>query len=108
MSTKNSEGFYWIKSGSEKADDSIQSIQQQVPTGKTSQRSKTKRPGDRNAARAGLKDGWIRATFIVREENVNKLKALAYWDRRGIKDIVDEALTEYLKEKNIKPLNEKR
>jgi hypothetical protein len=29
----------------------------------------------------GLRPGWTRATFIVREETVQQLKAVAYWDR---------------------------
>lgn len=52
----------------------------------------------------GLKDGWIRATFIVREDYLDKIKALAYWERKDIKQVVDEAMTEYLKKKNVKPL----
>lgn len=54
----------------------------------------------------GLKEGWIRATFIVREEYLNKIKALAYWERKDIKQVVDEAMTEYLKNKKVKPLHE--
>lgn len=33
----------------------------------------------------------IRATFIVKEELLLKLKAIAYWERCQIKDIVDKA-----------------
>ncbi|MCM8806048.1 MAG: hypothetical protein NC825_04885 [Candidatus Omnitrophica bacterium] len=51
----------------------------------------------------GLKEGWIRATFIVREEYLEKIKAISYWDRKDIKQVVDEALTAYLKNKKVKP-----
>ncbi len=51
----------------------------------------------------GLKEGWTRATFIVREEHLEKIKALSYWERKDIKEVVDEALTEYLKGKKVKP-----
>ena len=51
----------------------------------------------------GLKEGWIRATFIVREEHLEKIKAVSYWDRKDIKQVVDEALGEYLKNKRVKP-----
>lgn len=54
----------------------------------------------------GLKQGWIRATFIVRENYLEKIKALSYWERKDIKQVVDEALTEYLKNKKVKPLPE--
>lgn len=56
------------------------------------------------STRAGLRTGWTRATFIIRERHGDSIKALAYWDRRDIKDILDEALTEFLKNKPIKPI----
>ncbi len=54
--------------------------------------------------KVGLKQGWIRATFIVREEYLEKIKALSYWDRKDIKQVVDEALTRYLRNKKPKPI----
>ncbi len=50
----------------------------------------------------GLREGWTRATFILREDYLEKIKSLAYWKRRNIKEVVDEALEEYLKGKKIK------
>jgi hypothetical protein len=47
----------------------------------------------------GLPEGWTRATFIVREDLVHKVKRAAYWDRRQIKDLVTEALDAYLADK---------
>ena len=38
----------------------------------------------------GLKDGWIRATFILRKDYLEELKALAYWERKKIKEVIDE------------------
>ena len=37
----------------------------------------------------------IRATFIVKESNLEKLKAIAYWERKTIKNVLDEALNSY-------------
>jgi len=51
----------------------------------------------------GLKDGWIRATFILRKDYLEKLKALAYWERKRIKEVIDEALGLYLKGKKPRP-----
>lgn len=39
----------------------------------------------------------VRATFIVEADVLDKVKALAYWERKQIKDILDEALNEYLR-----------
>jgi CheY-like chemotaxis protein len=54
------------------------------------------------SSESGLKDDWTRATFIVRKELLDKIKAVAYWDRKKVKDVVDEAFESYLKEKEIK------
>jgi hypothetical protein len=47
----------------------------------------------------GLSKGWTRATFIVRQDLVDKVKRAAYWDRKQIKDVVTEALDAYLVDK---------
>lgn len=55
----------------------------------------------------GLPSGWTRATFIIQEEHVAKLKALAYWDRLTVKEIMNEALNNFLKEKRVKAIPKK-
>jgi hypothetical protein len=47
----------------------------------------------------GLHDGWTRATFILRTDYLERLKASAYWERKKIKEVIDEALRLYLKGK---------
>lgn len=47
----------------------------------------------------GLQDGWTRATFILRKDYLENLKATAYWERKTIKEVIDEALGSYLKGK---------
>jgi hypothetical protein len=51
----------------------------------------------------GLKKGWTRATFILRDDYLEKIKALAYWERKKVKEVVDDLLGCYLKGKKIKP-----
>lgn len=55
----------------------------------------------------GLPEGWTRATFILRKDHLNKLKAFAYWKRKKIKEVIDEALASYLEGKKIKPLTKR-
>ncbi|SOE22564.1 hypothetical protein SAMN06298216_2987 [Spirosomataceae bacterium TFI 002] len=55
------------------------------------------------------KEKETRATFLVNEELLDKLKAIAYWDRLLIKDVVDRALQDVVtkyerKNGNIKPI----
>ena len=50
----------------------------------------------------GLQDGWTRATFILRRNYLDRLKASAYWERKKIKEVVDEAFGAYLEEKRIR------
>ena len=42
----------------------------------------------------GTKENETRATFIVNEELLDKLKAIAYWDRKLIKEVINSALRE--------------
>ena len=44
----------------------------------------------------GTKEKETRATFIVQEDLLEKMKALAYWDRVLIKDIINQALQEHI------------
>lgn len=52
----------------------------------------------------GLQDGWTRATFILRKHHLEKLKELAYWERKTIKEVIDEALDSYLGGKKFSTL----
>lgn len=56
----------------------------------------------------GLPAGWTRATFIIEEKMNEKIKALAYWERLTVKEIMYEALSDYLKGKQVKPIPQKR
>ena len=73
---------------------------------KTSTRVVTK------SSQEGTKENETRATFIINEELLDKLKAIAYWDRVLIKDVVNTALQETVakyekKNGDIKPIPKK-
>ena len=73
---------------------------------KTSTREITK------SSQEGTKEGETRATFVVKEELLEKLKAVAYWERILIKEVVDKALQDYIdkytkKNGSIKPVTKK-
>lgn len=64
------------------------------------------------SSQEGTKENETRATFIINEELLEKLKAIAYWDRVLIKDVVDTALQETVakyekKNGDIKPIPKK-
>lgn len=44
----------------------------------------------------GCREGERRATFIVQEELLERVKATAHWERRSIKDLINEAMESYL------------
>lgn len=62
--------------------------------------------GDRRAKEDGLPAGWTRATLIVRADLLDKLKDHAWTERRTIKDVVEEMMTQYLADKD--PLQRKK
>ena len=43
-----------------------------------------------SAAKRGLAQDLTRATFIMQQEYLEKIKAYAYWERVQIKDVLDE------------------
>ena len=55
------------------------------------------------SSQEGTKENETRATFIINEELLDKLKAIAYWDRVLFKDVLAQALLEYLVIKDPKP-----
>lgn len=64
------------------------------------------------SSQEGTKENETRATFIVNEELLEKVKALAYWDRVLIKDVVttalEDAVAKYLKKNGeLKPIPKK-
>jgi len=63
---------------------------------------------DKPSAEQRVKEGWIRQTYVVRKETAEKVKRYSYWSRETIKDIVNTAITEYLKGKNTRPIPDKK
>ncbi len=66
---------------------------------KPNKQENTERPKNENKLRL------LRATFIIREDFLDKIKAIAYWERKQIKSVINEALSEFIEKKgNIKPV----
>ena len=64
------------------------------------------------SSQEGTKENETRATFIINEELLEKLKAIAYWDRVLIKDVINSVLVETIakyekKNGDIKPIPKK-
>ncbi len=64
------------------------------------------------SSQEGTKENETRATFIINEELLDKLKAIAYWDRVLIKEVINTALQETIskyekKNGTIKPIPKK-
>jgi len=75
-------------------------------------RPKTSKKKITKTSQEGTKEKETRATFIVNEELLEKLKAIAYWDRKLIKEVVDTALQDRVdkyenKNGEIKPIPKK-
>jgi hypothetical protein len=52
--------------------------------------------GSKVSAETGCRPGYARKTVHMNKEQFEKLKALAYWERRDLMDVVEEAVTDYL------------
>ena len=88
-----------------------------VITGNSSLKPKVGRPKTQTkeitkSSQEGTKENEVRATFIVNEEILEKLKAIAYWERELIKEVVNRALEDAIlryekKSGEIKPIPKK-
>jgi len=70
--------------------------------------SKRKKPKTKDSRKKGLKDGYIRASLVLKEEYLDNLKAYAWWERLSTRDVLEEALEQYFKNKEVKPIPENR
>lgn len=66
-----------------------------APQGKRG-RPKTSTKVPKDTTEEGTLPGEKRATFIVNESLLDKVKAVAYWDRVKIKDVLDAALEKHI------------
>jgi len=56
----------------------------------------TKAARVRNSSTDGLPEDEVRYTIIAKTSTLEKIKAIAYWDRLKIKEVADEALDSYI------------
>jgi hypothetical protein len=49
-----------------------------------------------NSLEKGLQDGWTRATFVLRKDYLSKLKAVSYWERKKMKEVMGEVSRAYI------------
>ncbi len=61
------------------------------------------KPSREKSSKAGLPEGWSRATFIVKEEYLEKLKDYSYWERLTLKEALDGVLSQFFKGREIRP-----
>jgi hypothetical protein len=102
VSKQKAEPFFWVKSNQTVLPLSIH--QGQAAETKERVEAPLKTPAQKrfvvgDSKHAGLQPGWTRASFIIREDSLNTIKALAIWERKGIKDILDETILAYLETK---------
>ena len=45
--------------------------------------------------------------YLYPKDHLEKVKALAYWDRKKVKEVIDEAVGAYLRGRRIKTMRSK-
>lgn len=91
-------GLNSLLGGEAKEEKKEQLILQQQTRG----RPKTQTKEITKSSQEGTLEGETRATFIVKEELLQKLKAVAFWERAQIKNIINQALEDFLHAKGDK------
>jgi hypothetical protein len=57
----------------------------------------------KHTSSAGLKKGWTRGAFVMREQTLENIRNYAYWERRSIKDVVEEAFDLFFQSREVSP-----
>jgi hypothetical protein len=78
--------------------------EEQVKPGILVEKIKPKPKGKSTNTAKDLRDGFTRATFIIRQSHIEHLKALSFVKKVSIKELVDKAMTNFLKDKQINAL----
>lgn len=76
----------------------LQSLLGEVEPAPKKGRPRTQTKTIERSSQEGTKPNETRATFIVNEETLDKLKGIAYWDRLLIKEVVNQALDRAVKD----------
>ncbi len=82
-------------------------VDQMLPNRKRQLQKKKKKPSaSANSSstqvpstKVRLESGWTRATFIIREEHLEKIKTLAFMGKIPIKDLVDRVFKSFFSSK---------
>jgi hypothetical protein len=85
----------------------VESDGRKIPTvavGVGADHPKTVKRVPETTAQEGLREGWTRATFIMDEALLNKLRACSYWERQSMKWIINNAVAAYLEGKKTDPI----
>lgn len=60
------------------------------------------------AAKRGLQEDLIRATFIIKQDHLEKIKAFAYWERIQIKDVIEDMCNQFFENRKIRSIPQKQ
>lgn len=52
----------------------------------------------------GLPPGWTRYTILIKTENLEKLKAFAFWNRIPVKYVLNKVIEKFLSKREINPI----
>lgn len=105
MAKKNfTGGLDSLLSGPQKTETSGAKVQKTKKTTETESK-----PVVGKTSKIGTRENETRATFIVYEAQLEKLKAISYWERLLIKDVIGDAFENYIstyekKHGRIKPV----
>lgn len=89
----------WIKNSKETEEE------EKVNTSQTSLITPSKKNESTNTSKKGLAEGLTRATFIIKEELLEKIKQHSYWERKSIKDIIEDMIETYFHMKRWRDFN---
>ncbi len=61
-----------------------------------------------SSSKTNLPQGWTRTTIAMREEHIEKLQALAWWERALYREVLEEILEQFFSTRQIRPIPKNR
>ena len=62
---------------------------------------------DKKIKTVDIGEEFIRRTYMIRKKYIEMIDRESFWDRNEKQEVLDNALKEYFKDKNIKPIPSK-
>jgi len=98
-----------VRLGDSNLDDELSFIRNSREKAKKREKANLVRTSkEKDSKTKGLKEGFTRKTFVIKEEFLEKIEMFAYWERLTVTEVVNLILEEFFNNKKVKSIPKKK